>query len=142
MTFPCEVVDVVFLGVPLPVGWIHNVISPAIRLCVGHCILKLTKFNLNSAVGVMRSTCPSHKWRLIVALSLEVHLPIFADCFVEWVVMDVLLLRHIDPTHSIPVLLGVPRSIPVVSSRRALDIKFRPFVNSNLFWVHVSENNV
>ena len=142
MTFPSKVVNVVFLCVPLPVGRIHNIVSPAIWLCISYCVLQLTKFNLNSVISVMWATCPSHQRWLIVAIRFEIHLPIFTNCFVEWMAVNVLLLRHINTSNSISVLLGVPRSIPVVSCRWALHIKFRPFVNSNLLRVHMSVSQV
>ena len=64
----------------------------------------------------MSGTCPAHKGRLVAAVSFEINGPVLAHQFHAWVVVHMLVLRHVDAGNLVSEFFVVRNTHPFVSS--------------------------
>ena len=91
--------------------WIHDIVAPAHHFGILDSCLHVWEPHLHivslGVKEVIGGRGPLHEWRLESTLSVELDDPVFAHGLISGMVVDVLLLRHIDACNFVLVSLIV-----------------------------------
>jgi len=126
VTLELKIVRIVFLSEVSVMG-VGDIVTPAHGLSEGYSVGELTELHVHvvSLVGVAEEgvgivlSAPSHEGRFEASSVREVKGPVFANLFVSWVAVQVLLLGHVNSADLVSMYLTVPGVSPDSFASRA-----------------------
>jgi len=142
VTLELKIVRIVFLSEVSVMG-VGDIVAPAHGLSEGYSVGELAELHVHvvSLVGVAEESvgivlsAPSHEGRFEASRVREVQGPVFADLFVSWVAVQVLLLGHVNSADLVSVYLAVPGVSPDFFARRAHGVLLCSFVRAKALLV-------